>query len=137
MMDHREPPNWVKGYADCNLDMTFEALRQIVRRDVEQFNDLYARRQGRSFRVDENTDGCAPFFRVKSDADMKTPPEVRFSLEHTSIRVNGGGHSFFVRPEWDGQRCRLMINYDHPAEPWQISQRALSRMFFDPRMTHP
>ena len=38
MIEHREPPNWVLGRSECTLNMTFEALVQIVNRDVDEAN---------------------------------------------------------------------------------------------------
>ena len=131
MIEHKPPPNWVVGRADCNLDMTFEALHEIVKRDVAAFNGLYERkRQGRTFRVLDNTEGCRAKFKVEPEADVDHPPHVLFTLEKTAIRINGGGVQFFVRPLWDGERCRLRRNDDADYEVWEISQAALANLFF-------
>ena len=53
MMNYSQPPNWVKGQADCSLDLMFEALIQIVTRDVDEANRLYAEgRSKRRFRIE-------------------------------------------------------------------------------------
>ena len=131
MMNHESPPNWVRGRADCNIDMKFEALAQIVERDVTEFNGLYERhRQGRTCQVQASTEGCRPQFRVELDADVANPPNVLFSLGPTAIRVNGGGVQFYIRPRWDGQRCRMYLNDKEAIELWEISQTALENLFF-------
>lgn len=132
MMNHQPPPNWVLGRAECNLSMTFESLHEIAKRDVEAFNGLYERyRQGRTFKVVDNTEGCLPKFQVEQEADIENPPCVLFTLSRTAIRVNGGGVQFFIRPQWDGEKCRMHVNDEQDAhELWEISQRALSNLFF-------
>ena len=131
MIEHKPPPNWVVGRSGCSLDMTFDALHEIVKRDVAAFNGLYERkRRGRIFRVVDNTEGCYPKFKVEQETDVERPPHVLFSVENTAIRVNGGGVQFYVRPKWDGERCRLCRNDDADYEVWQISQAALENLFF-------
>ena len=131
MIEHKPPPNWVVGRADCNLDMTFEALHEIVKRDVAAFNGLYERkRQGRTFRVHDSTEDCRAEFKVEQEADAEHPPHVLFTLEKTAIRINGGGVQFFVRPLWDGERCYLRRGGDANYEVWEISQAALENLFF-------
>lgn len=133
MLDHQPPPEWVRGRAECNLDMIFDALHQIVQRDVKQFNELYDRqRQGRRFQVHENGGGCDPSFRVVLDADMDRPPQVVFRLSRSAILINGGGQIFNVRPEWDGKRCRQSVGERSYSEPWEISQLALAGFLFGP-----
>ena len=130
MLNHQPPPNWVRGRADCNLDMTFEALHEIVKRDVEEFNGLpKSKRRGRTFRVCDNTEGCVPKFMVAPECEG--PARVIFSLEETAIRINGGGVHFYVRPRWDGTRCRMHVNDDkRPSEIWELGQAALEVLFF-------
>ena len=60
MMDHREPPNWVKGYADCNLDATFEALRQFGAMSNNSTTSMRVVKVGLPC-LDENTDGWPVF----------------------------------------------------------------------------
>jgi len=131
MMEHKSPPNWVVGRADCSLDMMFGALHEIVKRDVAAFNELYERkRQGRTFRIIDNTEGCFAKFKVELEKDVEFPPGVLFTLEPSAIRINGGGVQFFARPYWDGERCRLRMNDGDDYEVWEISQEALINLFF-------
>lgn len=134
MMNYSQPPNWVKGRADCNLDLTFEALIQIVTRDVAEANQLHAEgRSKRRFRIESNDAGTRPLVKVEQvDGESDgTRPQVLFEMSETAIRVNGAGVAFFVQPQWDGTACRLHVDgADRPSELWRISQRALSRLFF-------
>ena len=64
-------------------------------------------------------------------SEIGTDASVRFELAPTAIRVNGGGRQFFVRPRWDGKRCRMHLNDSAGSlELWEISQHALSGLFF-------
>ena len=89
---HKEPPRWVQGKAECRVDLKFAALRQIVERDVGDFNGLNdGQRGGRRFNFNSNGEGTYPFFTVEEQGgDMR----VEFKLTPHSIRVNGGGDKF-------------------------------------------
>jgi hypothetical protein len=63
---HEEPPRWVQGRAECRVDLKFAALRQIVERDVGDFNGLNdGQRGGRRFNFNSNGEGTHPFFTVE------------------------------------------------------------------------
>ena len=136
MMDHSKPANWVRGRADCRLGMKFQALVQILERDVEEFNGLPAdQRRKRSFRIVSNGEGTHPIVRVE-EATFDGPdnrPSVSFTVSDVAIRVNGGGVQFYVKPVWNSESraCRLHIDgIDTPYEAWEISQQALTNLFF-------
>ena len=137
MMNHQSPPNWVKGRADCSLDLTFDALAQIVERDVKEANELPLNRHvGRSFRFETCDEGTRTMLRVEQTSPITGDirPQVGFEKYSSYIMVNGGGVQFSVRPRWDegAQRCRLFIRDDDRAyEVWEISQRALIKLFFE------
>ena len=58
MTDEESPPNWVLDRARCSLDLTFDALVEIVERDVQQMNSLPAKiRNGDQFCIERNGDG--------------------------------------------------------------------------------
>lgn len=127
MIEHREPPNWVLGRAECTLAMTFEALTQIVERDVNEANKAI---EGRTFEFEQCTEGMRPFVRV---SEKGTDKAIDISITNTNaIRVSGAGvkPGFYVRPRWDGKRCRLYVRDDDPQELWQISQVVLENLFF-------
>ena len=128
---HKEPPRWVQGRAECRVDLKFAALRQVVERDVADFNGLSdGQRGGRKFKFNSNEEGTHPFFTVEEEGgDMS----VEFLLTPHSIRVNGGGEIVSFYPRWNiaERTCKLcQRDKDTPLEVWEISQMALSPIFF-------
>ena len=128
---HNEPPRWVQGRAECRVDLKFAALRQIVERDVGDFNGLNdGQRVGRRFNFNSNGEGTYPFFTVEEQGgDMR----VEFKLTPHSIRVNGGGQVFSLYPLWSAvdRICKLYKRDDErPFDVWEISQMALHPIFF-------
>ena len=125
-MDHLSPPRWVLERAKCDVDLIFEALSQVVRRDVEDANTLPG---SRTFRVTENGDGVHPLLRVSDEGD----PDSRVTFELTSAFISihlPGELPVIVMPQWDAGvgKCRLYVN-DQAYEVWQISQRVLMGLF--------
>ena len=87
MMNHQSPPNWVKGRADCSLDLTFEALAQIVERDVKEANELPSNlHAGRSFRFEKCDEGTRTILRVEQTSPITgdNRPQVVFEMYHSS-----------------------------------------------------
>ena len=116
--------------------MKFQALVQILERDVEEFNGLPAdQRRKRSFEIVSNGEGTHPIVRVE-EATFDGPdnrPSVSFTVSDVAIRINGGGVQFYVKPVWNSKinACRLHIDGgDTPHEAWEISQKALINLFF-------
>ena len=133
MINFSAPPNWVRLRADCNLELTFEALLQIVKRDVDEANKLKLNDREFSFHVDEN--GITPIAQVTQAKPLTSArsPFVRFELETHLIRAIGTGVRFYVRAEWNEEQaaCKLYVDDQNEAyELWEISQKALIRMFF-------
>ena len=130
---HNKPPNWVKAQSQCNVALTFEALTQILRRDVEEANKLEGfMRKNRKFRIDENSEGTKPMVSVKSYGEKEEDYKgVVFTMDHPSICVVGLGDTFYVRPVWnpDIGECEFCIQ-ESPVKLWKVSERALSRLFF-------
>ena len=133
MLNYDHPPNWVRGRADCRLDLIFEALKQIIERDIAEFNKLESRkREGRKFELHVNDEGTMPILRVEQMGDP-SGPSLGIEMSTVAIRINGGGLQIFLKPLWSeaSSKCQLYINgKEGPYEVWEISQRALSGMFF-------
>ena len=116
--------------------MTFQALVQIVERDVEEFNRLPSdQRLNRSFCIVANDEGVYPIVRVEEAnfGESENHPSVSFTLSEAAIRVNGGGVQFYAKPVWNYKirACRLHVrDSDTPYEAWEISQQALTNLFF-------
>ena len=133
MLNYDQPPNWVRGRADCRLDLIFEALKQIVERDIGEFNKLEpAIRKNREFELHANDDGTRPILRVEQVGNS-TGPSLGIEMSDAAIRINGGGVQFYVKPQWSAasSKCQLYIDgKDGPYEVWEISQAALGGLFF-------
>ena len=128
---HQEPPRWVQRRAECRMDLKFAALRQIVERDVSDFNGLTEeQRGGRRFAFSANGEGTRPFFTVEEQGgDMR----VSFQLGHNSIAVSGGGQAFTTSLFWNAaaRTCKLQRRDNkEPFDVWEISQMALYPIFF-------
>ena len=133
----REMGAWVKARAECNVASTFEALAEMVRRDVDEFNDLPERhRQARVFRVEEQNEGEQELV-VESEGD--TGQSSRVTIRHresgvliqTAVGVDGEIHALHVTPYWTGEECRYQIDGNDVLDLWQVSQKALGGVFFE------
>lgn len=130
-LTHKGPPRWVRGRVECRVDLKFAALRQVVERDVADFNGLNdGQRAGRKFNFSSNEEGTLPFFTVEEEGgDMS----VEFLLTPRSIRVKGGEEIVSFYPGWNiaERTCKLYRrDKDTPFDAWEISQMALSPIFF-------
>ena len=131
------PPNWVLDRARCTLGLTFQALAEIVERDVKQVNQLDSEnRHQRTFQIERNEDGLKETIQVQCFPDGKPGNlyngGVTFVKTRTSIEVFALDKKFQMIPEWDNKNCvcLLQVNGDQ-LETWQVSRRALSSFFFD------
>ena len=137
MMKHTPPPEWVTGRANCRADLKFEALWQIVERDVAEFNNLpeEKRPDGRLFDFIENGEGVTPVLHVeqRGAGNPGSRRSVSFGLTNGSIRIKGVGSDFTVTPKWAAREreCRCYIDGKHqPTELWDVSRLALEPLFF-------
>lgn len=141
LTSREEPKNWVKLRTECNLDLTFESLAQVVERDVAEINKLPTKhRRGYEFKFEQNCEGTRPLISVvrhdPGNPDEEQKKAVTFEKSIHSIRVHlaipGAGRSFLVTPEWnaDSASCLLKVN-DEYMKVWQICQKALSPLFFE------
>ena len=68
MIDHQQSPNWVAHRGRCNLDLTFEALCQVVERDVGEMNKLSPQiRRGHKFTLEKKGEGTAPMLQAEGN----------------------------------------------------------------------
>ena len=137
IMLHREPPNWVKGLADCRIDLKFMELRQIVERDVDEFNKLSSeQRFNRVFSFHDNDEGINPSFTVEELKDKRRAANrsmIVFSIEGHNIVINGNGKSVYLVPFWHFATlsCKLMDRQtNRNFDVWEVSQIALAALFF-------
>lgn len=123
--------------AKCRVDLIFEALAQVVQRDVEEANKLPASlRRDRVFAAEMNTDGTHPLLRVYRTVKDATEAIASFEQREQAILVQRGRESCqAVYPEWpeDGKTCVLVMRATFRQEfldVWRLSQWALSEEFF-------
>ena len=132
------PFNWVKARADCNLDLSFQALRSVVERDVREARNTAALTQcGTQFEFQAEAQGILPMFTVRRIVGNRTQGQAIFTQEAHAITVDFGSgsseSSFEVTAEWDEKECACRLSVDNdPCEIWQISRRALEWLFFGP-----
>ena len=141
--EHTPPPNWVVERAKCRIELTFEALVQIVERDVSEMNDLpMSRRRGYRFEVEINGEGLRPLLRVRrcldSDTDRGDERTVTFECFDDWIGIKASGKNpRRASLKWHNASasCRLFVDLkelkDRPFEVWELSQEYLGPIFFD------
>ena len=119
--------NWVKARGDCTIRSTFQALREQVKADVEEFNGL--EEAGHECALSDEGRGRDSFF-VRSTGDRAV---VRFEANHRCIMVAGAAEddAFSIKLHWDDDAdiCRLIVD-GRRTTLWQISKKALSPLFF-------
>ena len=136
MIKTETPTNWVALRAKCHVDLVFMALRDVVARDVEEINRVDSRkRHGFTFALQNGPSSSVPRFGViRTHTHYQgTVSTVLFTQSSTDIVVDLSDNSKFkVIAEWheDEGVCRLTVDGDI-FEPWQVSQKALTRFFFD------
>ena len=140
MINHQQPPNWVAEHApQCDLDLTFEALAQIVKRDVEEINNLpLEKRQGYSFALKYNGKGTCPLLRVSRFPEIPFYKRddlcVTFMKSPEAIEICCvDGDPLLAYPKWDksASSCKLYVKgQDGNYELWELSKMALKPLFF-------
>lgn len=141
MLPNQTHPNWVTERAQCNLDFIFEALCQIIERDVTELNGLSEeQRKGRTFSLEVISDGKSPIANVTENAnsnDDRKKAWARFEKSTVAIRIQVfiprvTGDTAFARPEWNERAlsCRLTMN-GQQYKVWEISQIVLGPIFFN------
>ena len=123
--EYEAPPNWVAERAKCNLDLTFEALFQVVKRDVDEINKIHPG----DFELEQNSEGTKPMIQVKKSDNRK----VTFTKSEVAIRINTPEKIILAHPKWNSETtsCKLIVD-NQPLKIWQISQLALGDLFFNP-----
>ena len=123
MIDHHEPPHWVVERAKCNLELVFDALCQILERDVNEVNELPERqRHGRHFLFAVNTDGPSPIAQVNQEHGANNPARqqvyARFQRGDAAITIQASSlsHAVHARVRWDegARSCKLYVEATKP-----------------------
>ena len=136
-LDEFSPPAQLGCSAPtATTDLTFEALAEIVQRDVGEINKVDSRKRGGyvfHFRKQEGS--LSGKFQVsRTRNEYPTDPEgVLFSQKPASIVVTlKDDTQIEVAVEWDeaSSSCKTKIG-GVPCELWQISEKALADFFFN------
>ena len=138
MIQHTPPPNWVAERAKCNLDLTFAALYDVVKRDVDEMNKLSDKqRRGYSFSLEQNGEGTNPRIRVRrfpeNDPDSNESIDVTFEKSIRAIRIDRPPNTTALAfPCWHEKTtsCHLKIN-GRNYKLWELSQWVLEPLFFE------
>ena len=136
MLDHQQPPNWVAARAACKVDLLFEALCQVVNRDVAEVNKLSSdMRGGYMFAVGYNGDGTRPLLRVYRVAE--TSPNDRrsiatFEQKRWDIRIQSRkDKGVVVATPWADEVGTCLLSVDGTRyRVWELSREVLAPLFF-------
>ena len=136
MLGHQPPPNWVAARADCKVDLLFEALCQIVKRDVSEVNKLSSdMRGGYIFDASLNGDGTKPLLRVYRASEtapddprsVVTFEQTRWDIRIQSRRAKEG----IVATPWVDEAGTCLLSVDGTRyRVWELSREVLSPLFF-------
>ena len=132
-----QPPNWVAERAECKIDLLYDALCQVVERDVAEVNKLPTDlRGGLTFSADRNDEGTMPLLRVyrshEGASDSSAQAVATFAQLQASIHVTAETGTFLARPEWVDQTRSCLLSIEGAQyKVWELSQKILGPLFFE------
>ena len=135
MLNH--PPNWVAERAECKIYLLYDALCQVVDRDVAEANKLPPDlRGGFTYSVERNDEGTMPLLRVHRSREGKPAGPAQsvatFAQSQASIHVTAKTGNFLACPEWVDQTRSCFLSIDGTRyKAWELSQRVLGPLFFN------
>jgi hypothetical protein len=135
MIDQEQPPNWVAERAACRIDLMFDALWQIVERDVADFNKLLPNlRCRRTASVARNGDGTCPMIRVYRAEEGGAESTLTYTLHDTTITIkHHGKKDNRIGVAWDPDTHFCLLADKETEElfkVWQLSERSLEPFLF-------
>ena len=133
MLNHQPPPNWVAERAKCRVDILFEALCQVVERDVAEYNKLPARLpDGCTYSTESTVEGTMPILRVYHITDGKTDAVASFVQLEQGINVWVVEKGWLLAfPEWVEQTRSCLLSFGgNRYKVWELSQKVLGPLFF-------
>ena len=112
------------------------ALRDVVKRDVEEANKLEpAQRYGCTFEFQNGASGTTKRFSVvRRHPNYQGMTQAVFFEQHsTKVTITlPNKEALAVIPEWEESTATCHMTLDEmKLDPWQVSQKALARFFFD------
>lgn len=138
-LDKESPHNWIAEIAGCDLNLSFKALYQVLKRDVDIANNLPAKkRRNYRFRLERNGEGTSPTIRItrRQESPLTEDYEavVQFDMYENAVRLESPllkDRLTMIYPQWDNESssCKLYINDKH-VKVWEISKLALQPTIF-------
>ena len=138
-LDKEAPHDWISEIAGCDLDLTFNALFDVLKRDIEIANKLPPKkRRYFTFKLERNGEGITPTIRITRQvkSPLETNPEnvAEFDLYGNAVRLESPllkERLTKIYPRWDNETssCKLYINDKH-VKVWEISRLALQPVIF-------
>ena len=135
---------WVTERKNCTLEIAFDAIRDFVKRDIEEARKLVPEEHRKSsFSVEPGNHGVikrfyVTAFLIKGDPD-RDERTVKFELHEDKIFIDRSRHpdtlpelpNLIVKQRWDfsTSKCLLCIDGELKSAE-EISQIALEPMFF-------
>lgn len=138
-LDKETPHNWIAEIAECDLDLSFKALYQVLKRDVDIANELPAEKRRKcKFKLERNGEGTSPMIRITRHVEgQETRTDenaIEFDMYRNAIRLDckhlNNGFTM-IYPKWDDETssCKLYIDDEHK-KVWEISKLALQPLIF-------
>ena len=129
-MNEKESVNWVRNRHECSLDFIFgQLLLRQFETDATEANKISGTKRFSVHKeYDEGT--ASDFIYVRRDSSHRH--QVMMVLDDKEIRVQPYKDSTFtVTQKWTDETAECILCVDGTRiEPWQISRRALSALFF-------
>lgn len=137
LLKDEQDTNWVLRRHSCSVEGIFDCLVRRFRKDVGIMNKELSSNGEDVFSVEIMNGGSKAIVRRVAS----TPFMNRFSaIQQVELQMRGenelivryGPSRFIITSEWIQETATCQLHIDgKPAELWQISQKALSDLFFD------
>ena len=132
--------NWVMRMHNCMIERVLDTVFEQVSIDMKEREKLKDLEDGVSFVIDDMRSEKRMFVIRKvsiceSSDDLVTMDEVKFRCTRDQkqdiIAVEKGGAVLKITRRWNSETasCDYFVD-DKPAVPWQISNAALTTLFF-------
>ena len=140
MSENENRINWVMRMHDCQIERVLDILFRQVSIDVTERQKLTTREDGIAFVVDDMRSDERAFVVKKvsicEGSDDRVPmEEVKFRCTRDGKRdiilAERSGENIQITRKWNPEttHCDYFVD-GNPAAPWQISNAALSALFF-------
>lgn len=133
---HIEPPRWVKALSECNVSHKFDALSEIVKRDVDDANSLAPRVRGNCiFKFFEHNEGVCRKFEVtrRQQENMRDDGSIVFKEFENHIEVEYFPSKLkpcTIKPQWCDEKASCILRVDDSEREFQVWE--VSQKFFGP-----